>query len=80
MQEEKHHNPFMQFIGKSEFFKPIRGVIHRDLADDNSSPRVSGGIYQSTNESKISRKEFELRKSLSILKDFGPELDRYRAN
>lgn len=62
----------MQFIGKSEFFKPGSGVTHRDLANDQSSPRVSGGAFKHMNKDRISRKEFEFRKSITNLKDFGP--------
>ena len=51
-------------------------MTHIDRAGDATSPRVSGGEYRHSNEHIISRKEFELRKSLSNLKQFGPEYDR----
>ena len=51
-------------------------MTHVDRAGDATSPRVSGGEYRHPNENIISRKEFELRKSLSNLKQFGPEYDR----
>ena len=34
IKEDKSKNPFMQYIGKSEFFNPGSGVTHRDLAND----------------------------------------------
>ena len=70
----------MQNIGKSEFFNPGSGVTHRDMADDHSSPSVRGGAFRHMNEVRISRKEFELRKSMSYLKEFGPDSDRMKVN
>ena len=74
--DERNRNPFMQKILKSSDFSPQQGVTHIDRAGDASSPRVSGGEYQHPNKNIISRKEFELRKSLSNLKQFGPDYDR----
>ena len=74
--DERSRNPFMQKILKSSDFSPQQGVTHVDRAGDASSPRVSGGEYRHPNKHIISRKEFELRKSLSHLKQFGPDYDR----
>lgn len=74
--DERSRNPFMQKILKSSDFNPQHGVTHVDRAGDASSPRVSGGEYKHPNKNIISRKEFELRKSLSNLKQFGPDYDR----
>ena len=76
IQENVSKVPFMPNIGKSQFFKPSHGVTHRDFADHQNSPKVSGGVYKHPNQTRISKKEFLLRQSLSALKEFGPAEER----
>ena len=42
--EERTKNPFMKEFGKSKYFSPSNGVIHRDSVFPNS-PSVDGGLY-----------------------------------
>ena len=72
IKEEKSKNPFMKNIAKSSEFSPSMGVVHRDRADNPNTPFVSGGPFRSGDDNHLSRKEFELRQSLSNLKSFGP--------
>ena len=76
IKEERSRNPFMKNLAKSTEFNPSMGVIHRDRADNPNSDYCSGGNYKSTKEYQISRKEFELRQSMSNLKLFGPQSTR----
>lgn len=71
--EERARDPFMStHIAKSKNFKPSMGVLHRDRADLPQSPSVSGGVFKSKHSWAVSRKEFEMRRSLSYLKSIGP--------
>ena len=67
----------MKNIAKSSEFSPSMGVVHRDRADNPNSPSVDGGMFKSPYENRISRKEFELRQSLSNLKSIGPQSTRH---
>ena len=73
MQEELSHNPFMTKIMKSSQFTPSAGVTHTDNVLLTNSPSVSGGVYQSPREGIMSKAEFELRTSLTVLKPIGPQ-------
>ena len=73
LKDERRRNPFMAQALTSTEFAPESGVTHFERAGDANSPKVSGGEYRHSNRSVISRKEFELRKSLQNLKGFGPE-------
>ena len=59
--EERTRNPFMKNIAKSSEFDPQMGVVHRDRAGDPGSPMVSGGMYKSPFENRMSRRELEAR-------------------
>ena len=76
VKEEKTRNPFMRNIAKSSQFNPSMGVIHRDRADNPNSDFCSGGPFKSKKEHAISRKDFELRQSMSNLRLFGPQSAR----
>ena len=52
------------------------GVVHRDRANNPNSNFCSGGAFKSPHENRMSRKDFELRQSLSNLKSFGPKSAR----
>ena len=71
--ENLSHNPFMTKIMKSSDFTPEPGVKHTDNIQLAHSPSCSGGDFKSPRDGIMSRKEFELRTSLTVLKEFGPE-------
>ena len=73
VQEELKFNPFMSRVLKSSDFTPSSGVKHTDNIMLANSPSVSGGEFQSPRPGIMSRAEFELRTSLTVLKDMGPE-------
>ncbi len=62
----------MTKIMKSTEFTPVAGVKHTDNVMLSNSPSVSGGIYRSPRENIMSKAEFELRTSLTVLKPIGP--------
>lgn len=70
------HNPFMSKLLKSEDFTPVAGVRHTDNAELKNSPSVDGGEFKPPKEGIMSKKEFELRTSLTVLKQFGPEKNK----
>ena len=78
--EPLSHNPFMTKILKSQNFTPAAGVKHIDNVEMKNSPSVDGGEFRSPREGIMSRKEFELRTSLTVLKQFGPEKKRKGRN
>lgn len=81
VQEELSHNPFMTKILKSSEFSPSAGVKHTDNIELANSPSIDGGQFKSLQPNIMSRAEFELRTSLTVLKQFGPEkTDRNRRN
>ena len=71
--EELSHNPFMTKILKSTDFSPQPGVKHTDNVELMNSPSVDGGEFKSLQPGIMSRAEFELRTSLTVLKQFGPD-------
>ena len=73
LKDDRRRNPFMTQALTSSDFAPECGVTHYERAGDSSSPKVSGGKYKHTNRSVLSKKEFELRKSLQTLKGLGTE-------
>ena len=72
VQEELSHNPFMTKIMKSTDFTPSAGVKHIDNIELANSPSIDGGAFQSP-KNVMSRAEFELRTSLTVLKQMGPD-------
>lgn len=80
VQEELKHNPFMSRILKSTDFTPVSGVKHTDNILLPNSPSVSGGDFKSPRPGIMSRAEFEMRQSLTILQDMGPESSRKKRN
>ena len=80
MHEELSHNPFMTKIMKSSQFTPSAGVTHTDNVLLTNSPSVSGGVYQSPREGIMSKAEFELRTSLTVLKPIGPQEKKNKRN
>ena len=80
VQEELTHNPFMTKILKSNDFTPSAGVKHTDNIELVNSPSVDGGEFKSIQPGIMSRAEFELRTSLTVLKQFGPEKTDNRRN
>ena len=73
VQEELSHNPFMNKILKSADFTPEAGVKHTDNVMLANSPSVDGGQFKSNRPGIMSKAEFELRTSLTILKGLGPD-------
>ena len=67
VKEELKTNPFMSKILKSSDFTPSSGVKHTDDILLVNSPSVSGGDFKSQRPELMSKKEFEMHKSLSIL-------------
>ena len=70
--ENLHLNPFMTKVCQSKDFTPSAGVTHRDNVLLPNSPSCSGGDFKSPFENCMSRAEFELRTSLTVLKAMGP--------
>ena len=68
VQEELSTNPFMKKILKSSNFTPNSGVVHTDNIELANSPSVSGGIFKSPRPELMSKEQFELRTSLTVLK------------
>ena len=73
VQEELSHNPCMNKILKSADFTPEAGVKHTDNVMLANSPSVDGGEFRSNRPGIMSKAEFELRTSLTILKGLGPD-------
>lgn len=73
VQEELSSNPFMTKILKSANFTPQSGVFHKDNVELANSPSCSGGVFKSPRPEIMSKEEFELRTSLTVLKAFGPD-------
>ena len=69
----------MTKIMKSSLFTPSAGVKHTDNVNLTNSPSVSGGAFKSPREGIMSKAEFELRTSLTVLKPIGPQ-DNSRRN
>ena len=62
----------MTQIMKSSDFTPSAGVKHTDNIELANSPSVSGGAFRSPRDNIMSKAEFELRTSLTVLKPIGP--------
>ena len=69
----------MTKIMKSSEFTPSAGVKHTDNIELTNSPSIDGGAFKSP-KNVMSRAEFELRTSLTILKQMGPEKGSKRRN
>lgn len=70
----------MTKILKSSEFSPSAGVKHTDNVELANSPSIDGGLFKSLQPGIMSRAEFELRTSLTVLKQFGPEKKENRRN
>ena len=79
VQEDLSRNPFMTKIMKSSEFTPSAGVKHTDNIELANSPSIHGGDFKSP-KNVMSKAEFELRTSLTILKQMGPEKGANRRN
>lgn len=78
--ENLHLNPFMTKILRSNDFTPSAGVTHRDNVLLPNSPSCSGGDFKSPKSNLMSRAEFEMRTSLTVLKAMGPEPEKRKKN
>ena len=78
--ENLHLNPFMTKILRSNDFTPSAGVTHKDNVLLPNSPSCSGGDFKSPKSNMMSRAEFEMRTSLTILKSMGPEPEKRKRN
>lgn len=67
VREELKSNPFMSRILKSTDFTPSCGVTHTDNVMLPNSPSVSGGDFKSLRPGILSKAEFEMRQSLTVL-------------
>ena len=57
-------------------FAPSAGVTHTENVLLVNSPSVSGGDFKSPRPEIMSKAEFELRQSLTVLKQMGPLTSR----
>jgi len=70
----------MTKLMKSSNFSPSAGVKHKDDVQLANSPSVDGGTFKAPKNGIMSRAEFEARTSLTVLKQFGPALNKQRNN
>jgi len=68
----------MNKILRSTDFTPSAGVKHTENVLLPNSPSCSGGDFRPPKDNIMSKAEFEMRASLTILKKMGPEPDKKR--